>query len=263
MFTAKISSQLLLNRTALITGAASGIGKAMSTRLLGSGVATLLAVDISEVNLHQACEAFQLSYPSATIVPIICDVTDGEALAVAFKTMVGKAPPLSIVVNNAGTAVENVNWKHNVELNLVAAITGTQLGLESFANEPAAEGGVVVNVASMAGLFPMAFGPIYSAAKHGLVGYSRCFDHLARKNIRVNCLCPAFVDTPLVREMLENGPPKIANSGKLAIDSLGGLIPMKQVEDAFIDLAANEEHVGSVLRVTNAGGAALHRFPSS
>ena len=81
-------------------------------------------------------------------------------MSLAFDTIVEK--PLSIVVNCAGTANEHDDWKHNIDLNLTAAIEGTALGVKAF-NETKTKG-VIVNVSSMAGLFPMSFGPVYSAA---------------------------------------------------------------------------------------------------
>ena len=84
-----------------------------------------------------------------------------------------------------------------------------------------------INTRSMAGLAPMSFDPVYTAAKHGVVGYSRCFQHLIKKGIRVNCLCPAFTDTPLVQGLVDD--PKFGPAGKMAIESLGGLIPMENV----------------------------------
>jgi NAD(P)-dependent dehydrogenase (short-subunit alcohol dehydrogenase family) len=246
----------LVGKTALITGAASGIGAALSNRLAASGVSTILALDVSQDNLHSVAEGIQKAHESTTILPIVCDVTDPDALAAAFKTP-GLSAPLSIVVNNAGTATEHENWRFNIDLNLIAAIHGTQLALETFDRDA---GGVVINVASMAGLFPMPFGPVYTAAKHGLVGYSRSFDHLAKRGVRVNALCPAFVDTPLVRNMVDHGPPKIAAAGKRAVEELGGLIPMDLVMDAAMDLIENEENVGVVQTVTNAGGIRRHMF---
>jgi len=67
----------------------------------------------------------------------------------------------------------------------------------------------------------------------------------------------------MVRNMLENSPPKEAAMGQAAIDSLGGLIPMENVERAFMDLVTNDEHVGSIMRITNANGAEVHKYPDA
>lgn len=111
----------------------------------------------------------------------------------------------------------------------------------------------------MAGLAPMSFDPVYTAAKHGVVGYSRCFQHLAKKNIRVNCLCPAFTDTPLVQGLVND--PKFGAAGKMAIESLGGLIPMENVVAAFMDLVEKTENNGTVMTVTNKHGCMPMKFP--
>jgi hypothetical protein len=75
----------------------------------------------------------------------------------------------------------------------------------------------------------------------------------------VNCLCPAFVDTPLVQGLLND--PNLGAAGKQAIDSLGGMIPMDVVSGAFMDLIENQEHNGAVLTVTNQGGVVPMKFP--
>ena len=111
----------------------------------------------------------------------------------------------------------------------------------------------------MAGLAPMSFDPAYTAAKHGVVGYSRCFKHLALKGVRVNCLAPAFTDTPLVRGLLEH--PQLGAAGRMAVDERGGLIPMEVVVGGFMELVEDEGNSGAVMTVTNAGGCTPMKFP--
>ena len=172
----------------------------------------------------------------------------------AFSTPLSQ--PLSIVGNCAG--IGGMDWQKTLNVDLNAVILGTSLGLARMKAEKT--DGVVVNISSMAGLAPMAFDPAYTAAKHGVVGYSRCFQHLApKRGIRVNCLCPAFVDTPLVQGLLND--PNLGAAGKQAIDSLGGMIPMDVVSGAFMDLIENQEHNGAVLTVTNQGGVVPMKFP--
>lgn len=79
-------------------------------------------------------------------------------------------------------------WERMIDINLVACIRGTQLAAK-YINKA----GILVNVASWAGIVPMAFGPVYAGTKHAVVGYTRSVARdpvLQEKRVRVNCLCP-------------------------------------------------------------------------
>jgi len=233
----------LAGRAALMTGAASGIGLATSKAMLAQGLSSLIAFDRSP-EMVAIADDLQQMYPDSKIISHVADVTDPLALKSAFETPL--AQPLTIVGNNAGIGGDD--WEKTLAVDLAAVIMGTQFALARFKQEAA--GGVVINVASMAGLAPMSFDPVYTAAKHGVVGYSRCFQHLARKNIRVNCLCPAFIDTPLVQKLVDD--PMMGGAGQAAIDSLGGMVPMDKAVGAFMDMIVNEDHNGTCMTVTNA-----------
>ena len=214
-------------RAALITGAASGIGHAFAKQLLRSGLRSLVAVDFSP-SLPAVVEELREEFPEATLRHAVADVTDEAALEAAFDTKLDE--PLTIVANNAG--IGGADWRKTLAVDLTAVVAGTSLALSRFKSQ--STGGVVVNVSSMAGLAPMSFDPAYTAAKHGVVGYSRCFKHLGRKGVRVNCLAPAFTNTPLVRGLL--GHPQLGKAGKAAVDELGGLIPMEVVVGGFMEV---------------------------
>ena len=236
-----------------MTGAANGISAAVADKMLAGGLSSLIALDLNPKILDVA-EAMQSKYPSAHIIPIMADVTDAKAMESAFSTPLSE--PLSIVGNCAG--VGGMDWEKTIAVDLNAVVHGTTLGLSRMKAEKSE--GVIVNISSMAGLAPMSFDPAYTAAKHGVVGYSRCFQHLAlKRGIRVNCLCPAFVDTPLVQGLLND--PYLGAAGKQAIDSLGGMIPIDIVSGAFMDLIEDKDHNGTVLTVTNTGGVVPMKFP--
>ncbi|GMH80561.1 hypothetical protein TrST_g2961 [Triparma strigata] len=241
-------------RGALITGAASGIGLAASRSMLGKGLQSLVAYDLNP-SLPDVAEELRKEFPGTEIITHVADVTDPTSLQAAFATPLDGGRPLTIVSNNAG--IGGADWEKTLAVDLSAVIMGTSMGLARFKKEAA--GGVIVNVASMAGLAPMSFDPVYTAAKHGVVGYSRCFQHLIKKGIRVNCLCPAFTDTPLVQGLVDD--PKFGPAGKMAIESLGGLIPMENVVSAFMGLVENEDNNGAVMTVTNAHGIMPMKFP--
>mmetsp|Transcript_13647 Transcript_13647/g.27911 ORF Transcript_13647/g.27911 Transcript_13647/m.27911 type:complete len:260 (-) Transcript_13647:99-878(-) len=243
----------IAGRSAILTGAANGISLAVSERLLSSGLSSLIAVDLNP-QVEEVARAMKEKYPKAEIIPIVADVTDASAMASAFSTPLPS--PLSIVGNCAG--IGGMDWERTISVDLNGVIMGTQMGLKRMKEE--GTDGVVVNISSMAGLAPMSFDPAYTAAKHGVVGYSRCFSHLhSKRGIRVNCLCPAFVDTPLVRGLMDD--PRLGKAGRDAVESLGGMMDMDVVTGAFMDLVEREEYNSAVLTVTKGGGVMKMKFP--
>lgn len=143
----------LAGSAAVITGAASGIGLACTRKLLSSGVSKLIAVDFTD-KLGPAVADLQSEFPEATVISHHADVTDAPAFAAAFEHL-GAGEPLAVVANHAGIGGE-ADWEKTIAVNLSAAIVGTQLGMKHFGSG----GGVVINTSSMAGLFPMSFGPV-------------------------------------------------------------------------------------------------------
>ncbi|XP_013409728.1 15-hydroxyprostaglandin dehydrogenase [NAD(+)]-like [Lingula anatina] len=109
---------------------------------------------------------------------------------------------VDIVVNNAGIFDEN-DVKKCTSVNLNSVICGTMLGVEHMRkNKEGGEGGVVVNMASTAGLQPYPLIPVYTATKHGIVGYTRCWGanpDFPYQQVRVNCLCPHLTNTSLLQ----------------------------------------------------------------
>jgi NAD(P)-dependent dehydrogenase (short-subunit alcohol dehydrogenase family) len=112
----------------------------------------------------------------------------------------------------------------------------------------AGKGGVIINTASMGGLLPMPNSPVYAAAKAGVVNFSRSLAYLAEEaNIRVNAICPSFVDTPLVRR---GGDERMEEMAKL----VGGILMPEDIAAGVIELIEDDSRFGAVMRVTIRGG---------
>ncbi|XP_019858877.1 PREDICTED: 15-hydroxyprostaglandin dehydrogenase [NAD(+)]-like [Amphimedon queenslandica] len=184
---------------ALVTGAASGIGLATSRHLLKSG-AKVGAIDIS-TNLKSTCDTLGKEFGSSNIAYLPCDVSDDDALKSAFKETKEQFGSLDIVVNNAGIFDED-NWGKLLKVNLQSVISGTYNAMELMSPD---KGGVIVNTSSIAGLRPGThlFCPAYSAAKSGIIAFTKAMKNnleLRGIKIRINSICPAGVETPLVLE---------------------------------------------------------------
>uniref|UniRef100_A0A8C4SAE3 15-hydroxyprostaglandin dehydrogenase [NAD(+)]-like n=1 Tax=Erpetoichthys calabaricus TaxID=27687 RepID=A0A8C4SAE3_ERPCA len=155
-------------KIALITGAIKGIGRAFSEILLKNGAkVSLLDINTSEGN--ELKTVFDSAYGEGRTCFIRCDVSSETELNDAFQKTIETFGRLDIICNNAGILDEQ-DWEKMVSVNLNGVIRGTLLGLKHMKKE---EGGVIVNVSSLAGLGPLPSAPVYTATKHGVVGFSR------------------------------------------------------------------------------------------
>jgi len=194
-------------KVALITGAGSGIGRATSIVLSDAG-AQIVVADVNEEGGRETVDMLEKAGGKAAFVAT--DVTKREDLermvSFAEETFGG----LDIAYNNAGIGTPRPtfpdanaeDWERTVMVDLWAVIAGVQAEVPALKRRG---GGVIINTASVAGLIAYAPDPIYAAAKHGVVGLTRSMAALLPEhNIRINCVCPGVVDTPMVRRGLDS-----------------------------------------------------------
>ncbi len=186
----------------LVTGAASGIGRATALRLAAER-AQLVLTDIDEVGLR-AVEAEVAAAGATVLLATVADVTDRDAVEGLARDAHARGGALDVVMNVAGVSawgsVQELRpgqWRRMVEVNLMGPIHV----IDAFVPEmiEAGRGGHLVNVASAAALLGLPWHAAYSAGKFGLRGVSEVlrFD-LRRHGIGVTLVCPGAVDTPLV-----------------------------------------------------------------
>jgi NAD(P)-dependent dehydrogenase (short-subunit alcohol dehydrogenase family) len=232
---------------ALVTGGASGIGRATVLALAGSG-ASVVVVDRDE---DGARHTIGLTGRSTDVVFQSCDVTDGEQLGAAFDAAVERFGRLDVVANIAGIGDGDLfgddpgDWRRVIDIDLTAVIDGTRLAVSAMRRS--GHGGVVVNLASLIGLYPMAAAPVYSAAKAGVVSFTRALESLAHDwGIRVNAICPELVDTPLALAMGEEVMAELRASQSV-------LTP-DEIADCVVALIDDDSRSGAIMKVTKADG---------
>jgi NAD(P)-dependent dehydrogenase (short-subunit alcohol dehydrogenase family) len=190
----------LPGRTAVVTGASSGIGRACARALAESG-ASVLVVDVDE---HGGAETVaSVTAEGGTAAFVRADVRRLEEIGAMLDAAVERFGGLDVVCNNAGIVCGEPLWPatpperlaDQVAINLGAVILGTRLAMDRFGPD----GGVVVNTASIGALLPLEDEPGYSATKAGVVMFTRaCTGLAATRRVRVNAVLPGLVETPLL-----------------------------------------------------------------
>ncbi|EEC84707.1 hypothetical protein OsI_31662 [Oryza sativa Indica Group] len=243
--------------SALVTGGGSGIGKALCIALAQKGL-FVTVVDFSEENGREAASLVQnenkkfhgdLKVPSVMFIK--CDVTNAGDLSAAFGKHVDTYGGLDICINCAGIAIKTLvyddrsdgtsTWRHAVNVNLVAVIDGTRIASQIMRSGK--KPGVIINIGSAAGLYPMNFDPIYSGTKAGVVMFTRSLAPLKRHGIRVNVLCPEFVQTNMAEQL-----------SRRIIDVTGGYIKMEDIVNGTFELIKDESKAGACLWITKRRG---------
>jgi NAD(P)-dependent dehydrogenase (short-subunit alcohol dehydrogenase family) len=221
-------------RRALVTGASGGIGRAAAVALAESGAHVTLAAR-SLPALEETAAALTAAGHAAT--PLRLDVTDRAAV----RDAVAARGPFHVLVNNAGTNVrEPFLDVHDetldalLDLNLRAAFTVGQAVARGMA--AAGEGGAIVNVSSVNGHVAGMNRSVYVATKHAMEGLTKAWAvELGPHGIRVNAICPGFVDTPLTEGLLSDPAFRAREARRMP---LGRILSVEDVMGAILFLAS-------------------------
>ena len=199
----------LENKTALVTGAGSGIGAA-SARLFAREGARVVVADVNKKGGESTVAEIQKAGGEAVFCE--CDVTDEDALQNAVNTAITEFGSLDCAHNNAGislppkgfTEVSKEDFQRVIDVNLVSIFVSMKYEIIQMLTQE--EGGAIVNTASGAAVVPAPGQPHYTAAKRGVVGLTtHASDELRHSKVRVNCVMPGLVDTPMLGEWRNSG----------------------------------------------------------
>jgi NAD(P)-dependent dehydrogenase (short-subunit alcohol dehydrogenase family) len=200
----------LTGKTALITGASRGIGKATALALAGQGCNVVLSSRKQEA-LDEVAAEIRAAHPGAAVLPKAAHVGDEDAARACVEAAVGEFGAVDVLVNNAATSphfgpmveLDAARAAKTVQVNQFAVVLWTQL---AWRLSMAERGGSIVNIASVGGLIGLSHRPAYTAAKHGVVGLTKTLARdLAADGIRVNAICPGMIRTPLTEQYFGDG----------------------------------------------------------
>ncbi len=192
------------NKTVIITGAASGIGKATAELFAKQGANVVLS-DIQEAEGKAATESIRAS--GGTVVFFKTDVAKAEEMKALVDFAVSTYGKLDIAVNNAGIGGELnpvadmsiEGWHKVISINLNSLFYGMKYQIQVMLKSG---GGSIVNISSILGSVGFAGSAAYTAAKHGIIGLTQTAAlEYSAQNIRVNAVGPGFIDTPLLNAL--------------------------------------------------------------
>ena len=247
------------DKVALVTGGGSGIGRATALRLAQEGAAVVVA-DVDDAGGHETVRLIEAAAStssgqsggrSAFVRSDVTKEADARAMvAFAEKTFGG----LDILHNNAGVTTgrprypdaQLERWMRVLETNLIGVVLGTHYGIEAMRKRG---GGAIVNTASMAGLAGWPADPVYAASKGGVVFFTRSLANLKDEmNIRVNCVCPGVVDTPLLTRV-RDALPEAERARLVGAMASFPMLSAEEIADAVVEFVRDDSLAGLAMRI--------------
>ncbi|MDQ3327532.1 MAG: glucose 1-dehydrogenase [Chloroflexota bacterium] len=232
-------------RRVIVTGAGSGIGRAIALRFAVEGARVLVA-DVDEAaavrvagEIGERALGHRVDVSRATEMRVLVDRAGAEW------------DGLDVMVNNAGVGVaattpdtDEADWDRLMDINLKGTFLGMKYAIPLLRDSG---GGCVINISSVAAIVGVADRAAYSAAKGGILALTRAaaIDHIT-EGVRINCICPGTVDTPWVRRITESLPdPEAARVAMQARQPHGRLVRAEEIAAMAAYLASDE--AGSIV----------------
>tara|TARA_B100001121_G_scaffold239417_1_gene213292 strand:- start:961 stop:1728 length:768 start_codon:yes stop_codon:yes gene_type:complete len=229
----------LKNKTAVVTGAGKGLGRACAIALAEAG-ANLIIISRTQKELNEVSKKIRKLKSKCKVY--VCDITKYDEI----KKIINEQPRIDILINNAGnnipehfTKVKTKNMEYLVKINTIATFNLAQLcALKMIKFKDRKKiGGSIVNMSSQMGHVGGPIRSVYNMNKWGLEGLTKGMSlDLAKYNIRVNTICPTFVVTPMTKKFLKNKKFKKETLNNIP---LGRFAELSEIASAAVFLASD------------------------
>jgi NAD(P)-dependent dehydrogenase (short-subunit alcohol dehydrogenase family) len=228
-------------KVALVTGGASGIGRATALTFAREG-AKLVIADMNEDGGQQTVHMITENGGDATFVQV--DVSNATEVEVMISKAVETYGRLDCAHNNAGISsggqraftadYPEERWHQVIAINLTGVWLCMKYEIPQMLQQ---DGGTIVNTASVAGLVGLPYASAYVASKHGVVGLTRTAAlEYAKSGIRVNCVCPGYIETPMT-EQGRNDPERMAHI--LTSEPIGRIGKPEEIAETVVWLCSD------------------------
>jgi len=250
----------LENKTILITGGLSGIGRACAVLAAIEG-ANIVVADIRSIALDSAMQDIKSENDKAVFIE--CDVTKHNQVQEAVAGCVKIFGSIDVALNNAGVPGESgrigeiteEGWNNTINVNLNGVFNCMKYELIHMAGQ---KKGSIINMSSVLGMVGFKNSAAYVAAKHAIIGLTKTAAlEYAPENIRVNAICPGFVDTPMLAQegIKEDEKAKSQLASLHAMDRFG---KPEEIAQGFIFLASDDSSFVTGTTLTIDGGYLAH-----
>ncbi len=211
-----VGSRSVAGKVVIVTGAASGMGRATAHLFADEG-ARVVVVDLAQGAVDRVVSEISAVHGGESVIGAVLDVTDVAGIGALVASVVDRWSTIDVLVNNAGISIglpiDHVNhpeaWDRTIAVNLTSHVHMIRACLPYL--KASATGGRIVNIASTEGLGASAMISPYTAAKHGVVGLTRSLAvELGAQNVTVNCVCPGPINTGMTSTIPDEAKMKFA-----------------------------------------------------
>jgi NAD(P)-dependent dehydrogenase (short-subunit alcohol dehydrogenase family) len=252
----------LTGKVAIITGAGSGIGEA-AAKLFASMGAKVIIADWNEAEANRVADEINLMYSAyGSALAVKADVSSEQQVMLLVQQTMTAYGSIDILINNAAVVlpkeledITEAEWTRTLDINLKSVY----LMIKYCIPEIRKNRGSIVNMSSLSGLLGQRQNPVYSATKGAIIAMTKALAlDYAKDGVRVNCICPAGVMTPLLEEWIEQQPdPRATVQALIDMHPLGRSATTEEVAKAVLYLASNQSNFITGIALPVDGGASL------
>jgi NAD(P)-dependent dehydrogenase (short-subunit alcohol dehydrogenase family) len=251
----------LQGKVCIVTGGGSGIGEVTAKRFASEG-ATVIIADVNEQGAQRVVHEILRHNGSASVMAVQTDVSDDREVQSLIMEVISQYDHIDVLFNNAATilpkALEEVSeheWTRVIDINLKSVYLMIKYTIPYLR----VTRGSIVNMASLNGLVGQKQNAVYAATKGGIIAMTKALAiDYAPEGVRVNCICPAGVMTPLLEKWtMEQADPEQVRTSLNEMHALGRPARAEEIADAVVFLASESSQFITGVALPVDGGASL------